>query len=42
MVVVGALPSLGDGTIVERVRLVRPDTLNKARLVLLVIVEDGV
>lgn len=42
MLVVGALPSLGDGSIVERVRLVRPDALNKARLVLLVIVEDRV
>lgn len=42
MVKVGTLPSLRDGSVVERVRLVRPDTLDKTRLVLLIVVENGV
>jgi hypothetical protein len=42
VVKVGALPSLRDGSVVERVRLVRPNTLDKTRLFLLVIVEDRV
>ena len=42
MVKVGALPRLRDGTVVERVGLVRPDTFNKTGLLFLVVVEDGV
>lgn len=36
------LPSLRDGTIVEWVGLVRPDAVDEANFVVLVIVEDGV
>lgn len=39
---VGALPSLGDGAVVEGVRLVRPNTLHKSRCILLIVVEHGV
>ena len=42
VVKVGTLPSLGDRSIVEWVRLVRPDTLNETRGILLVVMEDGV
>ena len=38
----GVLPSLCDGAIRERVGLVRPDRFDKAGLVVLVIVKDGV
>lgn len=36
------LPRLGDGAVAERVRLVRPDVDDVARLVLFVVVKDGV
>lgn len=40
--VVGIFPCLGDGAVVEGVGLVRPDALYEARLLALVVVEDGV
>lgn len=42
VLVVGALPRLGDGTVVERVCAVRPDAVDEAWLVILIIVENGV
>jgi hypothetical protein len=39
---VTVLPRLREGSIVERVRLVRPNAVDEAGLVLLIIVEDGV
>ena len=42
VIVIGVLPRLRDGPIVEWVCLVRPDAIHEARLLLLVIVKDGI
>ena len=42
MVMVGILPGLRDGAVVERIRLVRPDAEHEARLIVLLVMEDGI
>lgn len=42
VVKVGALPRLGDRSIMEGVGFVRPYTFHKTNLVLLVVMEDGI
>lgn len=39
---VRVFPRLGDGAVVERVRLVRPDAVHEARRIVFFVVEDGV